>query len=173
MTLALSFPVVFSIDRAITVLGSGILTLFGAGIAIAVGRVQEKYKRKERQRELAGALLVECAHIRRELGAPRDPMLELSAYDLTMAPPEIHRWMQQLIPGSAVIDPRIVDSFIQLDTQLANFAIVVPLCRAARSTAESTQIDFERAERARNITLMSGMGALVPGMAGTLSAFAR
>jgi hypothetical protein len=157
MTFATGFPVVFSVERTITVLGSGVLALFGAGIAIAAGRAQERYKRKDRQRELAGALLVECSRIRRQLGAPRDKMMEITAYGLTMAPPEIHRWMQQLIPASAVIDPRIVEQFIQLDTQLANFQVAVPLWRAARSTAESTQADFERAERARDLALMSGL----------------
>lgn len=150
------FPVVFSVDRAITVVGSGLLAVFGAGIAIWVGRVQENFKRKDRQRELASTLAGECARIRIQIGAPRDQTMDLVTFGITAAPPVIHRWMQQLIPQAAVIDPRIVEQFIQLDTQLANFDFAVPKWREARDAALSTQADFERAELARDFALRSG-----------------
>jgi hypothetical protein len=136
--------------------------VLGSALTLIVGRFQERFKRGDRQRELAGALLGECERLRKELGNAADYSLEfklqIGEYEL----PSIHAWIVPLIPQAAVINPAIVHLFIKLQEQLRNLG---GMCDEYTKFSDALKARRSSNERAEEIWENGGIAVQMLGPA--------
>lgn len=121
--------------------------VLGSALTLIVGRYQERFKRGDRQRELAGALLGECERLQKELGNKENHHLEAALMLGWYKLPKIHEWIVPLIPDAAVINPAIVHSFIELKNQLGNLGRMCDeytRCKEALRARQSSNASAER-----------------------------
>ena len=107
--------------------------LLGALAGLVSALIQDRLRRRNRLRAIAGALRVDLTRIRAHLGDPSKTYTDYNFYGVTRAFPAIHPWTERLVVDAGEISPRVVAAFMELERQLNNYAISVQKLREASS----------------------------------------
>src|SRR5205807_4034317 len=108
------------------------------------------------QRAVAAALLQEVQRIRTELGPRPSNERSLQGTGLRLMVgggivPQVHRWLEPVIPRVAESDPAVVGLFLRLDRDLHNYRVTVRRVeQARRDLADKERI--KAAARAHELT---------------------
>jgi len=111
-------------------------TLAGWLLGFLSAYTLEGLRQRRRLTAIRHALVAELQRLRTELFHLDDELVDVRL-DMDQNPTTIHPWVQRLVADAAEIHPSLVSTFLQIDLQLRNLAVLeAELARVKTQTAD-------------------------------------